>query len=169
MCTKPAHIHLKPPGYIPYAHHVPIPVPFHWKEEVKLSLDNDIAKNIIEPVPISEPVEWYSRMIVVPKKDGRSRRTVDLQQLNKQCQRETHLYQPPFQLACQIPPNVKKTVLDAVDGYHAIPLDGASKPLTTFIAEWGWFRSNRLPQGYLAAGDAYTRRTMKLSRTSLGM
>ena len=34
MCTKPAQIHLKP-GYIPYAHHVPIPVPFHWKEEVK--------------------------------------------------------------------------------------------------------------------------------------
>lgn len=110
MCTKPAHIHLKPPGYIPYAHHVPIPVPFHWKEEVKRSLDNDIAKNIIEPV------EWCSRMIVVPKKDGRPRRTVDLQQLNKQCQRKTHHCQPPFQLACQIPPNVKKTVLDAVNG-----------------------------------------------------
>ena len=30
--------------------------------------------------------------------------------------------------------------------------------LTTFITEWGRYRYRRLPQGYLAAGDAYTRR-----------
>lgn len=135
---------------------------FTEEEEVKQSLDNDIAKNTIEPVPTGVPVEWCSKMIVVPKKDGRPRRTVDLQQLNQQCQCETHHCQLPFQLACLVPPNVKKTVLDAVDGYHTIPLDDASKPLTTFITEWGRFRSNRLPQGYIAAGDAYTRRYDKI-------
>ena len=35
MDTQPAHIHLKPDA-IPHAHHVPIPVPFHWKEQVKM-------------------------------------------------------------------------------------------------------------------------------------
>ena len=44
---------------------------------------------------------------------------------------------PPFQLASQIPANTKKTVIDAVDGYHAVPLDRESQPLTTFITEWG--------------------------------
>ena len=57
-----------------------------------------------------------------------------------------------------MPPSTKKTVLDATDGYHAIPLDDESKPLATFITEWGRYRYRRLPQGYLAAGDAYTRR-----------
>jgi len=43
-----------------------------------------------------------------------------------------------------------------VDGYHSIPLDESSQPLTTFITEWGRYRYLRLPQGYIAAGDAYT-------------
>ena len=51
----------------------------------------------------------------------------------------------------------KKTVLDPVDGFHAIPLDDSSKKLTTFITEWDRYRNCWLPQGYLAATDAYTR------------
>ena len=47
---------------------------------------------------------------------------------------------------------------DAVDGYHSIPLDEESQPLTTFITEWGRFMYLRMPQGYVASGDAYTRR-----------
>ena len=56
MITKPAHIHLRPDSK-PYAHHVPIPITYHWKTEVKASIDKDIANPIIEPVPIGEPVE----------------------------------------------------------------------------------------------------------------
>ena len=58
----------------------------------------------------------------------------------------------------QVPPNTKKTVLDTVDGYHSIILDEEAQPLTTFISEWGKFMYLRMPQGYLASGDAYTRR-----------
>ena len=43
-----------------------------------------------------------------------------------------------------------------MDGYHSIPLDEESQPLTTFIMEWGHFVYLRMPQGYLASGDAYT-------------
>ena len=56
MDTKPVHIHVKPDAK-PFAHHVPIPVPFHWKAQVKQDLDNDISRKIIEPVPIRSPVE----------------------------------------------------------------------------------------------------------------
>ena len=157
MNCKPVHIHLKN-NATPSATHVPIPIPVHWKEAVKKQLDEDIKNGIIEQVPIGDPVEWCSPMVVTAKKDGTPRRTVDLQKLNRQCRRETHHVQSPFQLACKVPPNTKRTILDATDGYHAIPLDEASKPLTTFITEWGRFRYCRLPQGFLAAGDAYTRR-----------
>ena len=97
-------------------------------------------------------------MVVTAKKDGRPRRTVDLQKLNSQCLRETHHCQSPFKLAIQVPPHSKKTILDATDGYHSIELDEASKPLTSFITEWGRYRYRRLPQGFLVAGDAYIRR-----------
>ena len=53
---------------------------------------------------------------------------------------------------------MKKTVLDAVDGYHSVSLDEESQPYTTFITEWGRYQYLRMPQGYLASGDAYTRR-----------
>ena len=97
-------------------------------------------------------------MVIVQKKDGSLRRTVNYQRLNSQCDRETTHCQPPFMLATQIPPNVKKTVFDAVDGYHAIPLHKDSKHYTTFITPWGAYRYCRLPQGFVASADAYTRR-----------
>ena len=92
-------------------------------------------------------------MVVVTNKGGTPRRTVDFQHLNSQSQRETHHCQPPFQLVSQIPSNTKKTVVDAVDGYHAIKLDTESQALTTFITEWGRFMYLRMPQGLIAAGD----------------
>ena len=59
MSGPPARIHLKPDSQ-PHARHTPIPIPFHWKEDVKKSLDNDVERGIIAPVPIGSPVEWYS-------------------------------------------------------------------------------------------------------------
>ena len=49
------HIHLKPDA-IPYARHSPIPVPYHWKTQVKVALDRDIERGIITSVPVGTPV-----------------------------------------------------------------------------------------------------------------
>ena len=157
MKTPLAHIHLKP-DVTPSACHTTIPIPYHWKEQVKASLDADIAKDIITKVPIGTPTTWGSQIIVVPKKDGTPRRTVDLQCLNAHCLHETHHCPSPFQLVCQIPANTYKIVLDAVDGYHAIPLYQDSQSLTAFITEWGRFMYKRIPQGFIAARNIYTRR-----------
>ena len=157
MSAQPAHIHLKD-GAVAKARHNPIPVPYHFKEPVRQALMKDVERGILKPVPIGMPTDWCSTMVITTKKDGRPRRTIDYQHLNSQCKRETHHTGSPFQLALQVPPNTKKTVLDAVDGYHSILLDEESQPLTTFITEWGRFLYLRMPQGYLASGDAYTRR-----------
>ena len=156
MTMPPANIHLNENAK-PYTPHTPIPVPLHWKKEVKESLDRDVEREIIAPVPIGTLVEWCSPMVVTAKKTGKPSRTIDLQHLNSQCSRETHHCQSPILAACQVPPNTKKTILDGVDGYHVIKLDAESQPLTTFITEWGRYIYLHLPQGYLAAGDAYTR------------
>ena len=134
MSGPPAHIHLKE-GATPKARHNPIPVPFHLKEPVKQALWEDIRRGIISPVPVGMPTDWCSTMVITAKKNGKPRRTIDYQHLNSQCKRETHHTESPFQLALQVPPKQKKTVLDAVDGYHSVPLDKESQPLTTFITE----------------------------------
>ena len=107
MHTKPVHIHLKPDA-VPQAQHVPIPVPYHWKDRVKQDLDADVARQIICPVPVGEPVKWCSKMLVTAKKDGSPRRVVDFQKLNAQCLRKTHHCPSPFQAASQVPANTKK-------------------------------------------------------------
>ena len=56
MTCKPAKIHLKE-GAKPTAVHTPIPVPVHWRDEIKQSLDEDVRNGIIEPVPVGE-TEW---------------------------------------------------------------------------------------------------------------
>ena len=54
MSSSPAHIHLKD-GAIPKAKHNPIPVPYHYREEVKKALWDDVERGIINPIPICAP------------------------------------------------------------------------------------------------------------------
>ena len=157
MTGKPMSITFRPDA-TPSAVHSPIPVPHHWKKAVKEALDRDIDLGIIEPVPQGTPTVWCSRMVVTPKKDGTPRRTVDLQKLNKATLRETHHTPSPFNQVSTVPPHMKKTVLDAWNGYHSLPLSPEARDATTFITEWGRYRYLRAPMGFQASGDAYTRR-----------
>lgn len=142
----------------PIAVHKPIPIPHHWKDAVKAQLDADVALGIIEPVPAGTPTTWCSRMITVPKKDGTPRRTIDLQNLNAATRRETHHTPSPFNAVSVVPINQKKTVLDAWNGYHSVPLSPNAKDATTFITEYGRYRYCRAPQGFHASNDGYTKR-----------
>ena len=97
----------------PVAHHTPLPVPLHWQDAVKAGIDQDVRLGVLEPVPVGEPVTWCHRMVVCAKKDGKPRRTVDFQALNRHATRETHHTQSPFHQARSVPHGKKKTVLDA--------------------------------------------------------
>ena len=145
-------------GAKPVAAHTPIPIPLHWQKEVKAGLDRDEAIGVIERVPSGTPTTWCHRMVVVPKKDNTPRRTVNFQPLNRYSTRQTHHTMSPFHQASMVPSNTKKTVLDAWNGYHSVYLDPSCRDLTTFITPWGRYRYKTTPQGYLAAGDAYTER-----------
>ena len=142
----------------PVAYHTPIPVPLHWQKEVKAGLDQDVRLGVLEPVPIGEPVTWCHRMVICAKKNGKPRRTVDFQPLNAHAKRETHHTPSPFHQARSVPHGKKKTVLDAWNGYHSVPIRAEDRHLTTFITPWGRYRYKTIPQGYIASGDGYTRR-----------
>ena len=141
----------------PIACHKAASVPLHWQEKVHADLLRDEALGVIERVPYGEPVEWCHRMVVTRKHDGAPRRTVDLSPLNKFCKRETHS-ESPFHLARRIPRDTWKTVTDAWNGFHSVPLRDCDRPLTTFITPFGRWRYTRAPQGFLSSGDGYNRR-----------
>lgn len=146
------------PDANPTAVHTPIPVPIHWREAVKDGIDQDVKLGVLEPVPIGEPVTWCHRMVVCAKKNGKPRRTVDFQPLNAHATRETHHTQSPFHQARSVPQGKKKTVFDAWNGYHSVPLHADDRHFTTFITPWGRYRYRTAPQGYIASGDGYSRR-----------
>ena len=157
MHTTPHKIHLQP-GAVPHVRHTPIPVSKHWEAEVKAQLDEDVRRGVLEKVPAGEPSVWCAQMVVVPKANGQPRRVVDLQELSKWCQRETHHTRPPFDMISSVPSNCYKTKLDAYWGFHQVPLAKESRPLTTFITQWGRYRYLRTPMGHSSASDAYTKR-----------
>ena len=150
-------IHLQE-GTKPIACHKAASIPLHWQDQVHADLLRDEALDVIERVPVGEPVGWCHRMVVTRKQDGSPRRTVDLSPLNKHCKRETHNSESPFHLARRIPCNTWKTVTDAWNGFHSVPLRESDRELTTFITPFGRWRYKRAPQGFLSSGDGYNRR-----------
>lgn len=157
MTGPPLKIHMDPEA-IPHAISTAAPIPKHWEKEVKEKLDTDVRLGVLGKTPIGVPSTWVHRMIVVAKADGSSRRAVDLSPLNKFCVRETHHVKPPFIQAREIPSNTWKSVTDAWNGFHSVPLRPEDQHLTTFLTPWGRYYYKVAPQGYLASGDAYTRR-----------
>ena len=57
-----------------------------------------------------------------------------------------------------MPSNTKKTIFDAWNGYHSIPIRQEDHYYTTFVTPWGRYRYRTAPQGYTASGDGYSRR-----------
>ena len=157
MTGPPIEIHIEEDAK-PKACHTAAPIPLHWQEQVHKDLIRDEALGVIEKVPYGEPVTWCHRMVVTRKHNGEPRRTVDLSPLNKYCKRETFAAEPPFQLARRIPGDTWKTVMDAWNGYHSVPLRESDRHLTTFITPFGRWRYTRAPQGFLSSGDGYNRR-----------
>ena len=158
MMTGPPLALLIDPNANPKPCHYPIPVPVHWQEEVKRGLDRDVALGVLEKVPLGTPVTWCHRMVICTKKNGSLRRTINFQPLNVRATRETHHCPSPFHQARAVPRNTRKTIFDAWNGYHSVPLREEDRHFTTFITPWGRFRHMTAPQGYIASGDAYTSR-----------
>jgi len=142
----------------PVALRKPAPVPLHWQDRVEQDLIRDTALGVLERVPHGEPTKWCFRMVVTRKDDGSPRRTVDLSPLNKFCEREAHASKSPFNLARSVPADSVKTVFDAWNGYHSVPIRVEDRHLTTFTTPFGLFRYMRAPQGFLSSGDGYNRR-----------
>ena len=91
-------------------------VPLLLRAETKRQLDEDVKMGIINKCPENQHPEINNRMHVVPKGNGKVRRTIDMRFLNLQCTRELNYTTPPFQKVQDVPQNTWKSVLDAWNG-----------------------------------------------------
>ena len=157
MQGPPVQIHVDPNAK-PVKLTKPAPVPLHLQDAVVEGLKRDIAMDVLEKVPVGETPTWIFRMVVTRKEDGSPRRTIDISPMNKHCIREVHSSNSPFKLARSVPEKSVKTVFDAWNGYHAMPVRTEDRHLLTFSTSIGLLRYKRAPQGYVSSGDAYNRR-----------
>ena len=157
MTGSPLQLHMDPQA-TPVACHKVVPVPLHWREQVKNDLERDVRIGVLEKVPDNTPVTWQSRMVITAKADGTPRRTIDLQPLNKHSIRQTFPVDSPFNLASRVPAGTKKSVCDVWNGYHSVKLHPAHRHYTTFLTPWGRFRYKVAPQGHMVSGDGFNER-----------
>merc|ERR1712082_1514 len=125
---------------------------------VKEDLDRDVRLGVIEKVPDNTEQKLCARMLVVPKHNGEPGRVVDFKALNNVCYRQTHHTRSPFSVATSVPANMLMTTADAWNGYHSVRVHPDDVNYFTFITENGRYRYLKVPQGWNAAGDAYTYR-----------
>ena len=159
MKGGPMHIKLKDGPIKPLHVNTPRKTPYAFQDKAKAKLDQLVDLKIMEKVD-DVSSEWCSPMSFVPKADGDVRPVVDLVHLNKYVERPVHPFPTPKDIIAMVPGTLRYfAVFDAKNGYWQIPLDDQSKPLTTFITEWGRYRYLRAPMGLASSGDEFCQRT----------
>ena len=141
----PLKLHVDPDAK-PKAVHVPSAIPLNFEKEVQEQLLEDVRLGVLQQVPHGVPTPWTHRMVIARKANGKPRRVVDMSPINKVCLRETHHVKPPFHQAKSIPSHSWKTVTDAWNGYHSVPLAEEDRHYTTFITPFGRFWYRMAPQ-----------------------
>ena len=91
--------------------------------------------NIIAPV--TEPTQWISSMVVVPKKNGTLHICLDPKELNAAILREHYPLPTIEHVTTRLHGAKVFTVLDVCSGYWHITLDEPSSFLTIFHTPFG--------------------------------
>ena len=136
--------------------HPPRRVPVALRDRLKATLDDLERDGILATV--TEPTEWVSSLVIVPKKDGRLRLCLDPKDLNKAILRE-HFPLPTIEeVATRLCGAKCFSLLDVRNGFWHVPLDEDSSLLTTFNTPFGRYRWTRLPFGISSAPEVFQRK-----------
>lgn len=96
-------------------------MPFAIKPKLKAELERLTDISVL--IPVDEPTDWVSNLVVATKESGDLRLRLDLQQLNKALKRERY----PLPVIDDILPNLSRakvfTKIDTRNGYWHVQLD----------------------------------------------
>ena len=121
--------------------------------KVKKEIDRMLKDGVISPV--TEPTDWCSGIVVVPKASDAVRICVDLAHLNKAVNREVYPMASVDESLSKLAISKIFTKLYAKSGYWQIPLSEDSRKFTTFVTPFGRCQFNRLPFGINSASEIF--------------
>ena len=121
------------------------------KDELTRKLTLDVTEEV------SQPTDWVSPMVVVPKHSGEVRICVDYSHLNGAVKREHYQLPTVEELISKLQVEKYFTTLNAVSGFWQIPLAEESSILPTFLTPHGKFRFTRLAFGLNSGSEVFHR------------
>ena len=123
---------------------------------VKAKVQRLLDANVIREVKY---LEWLVNVVLVPKKNGKTRMCIDFTDLNKACKKD------PFSLP-RIDTSVDKvegckrfSLLDCFSGYHQIWLNKEDEEKTSFTTPFGTYCYIGMPKGLKNVGSTFARMT----------
>ena len=123
------------------------------KEAMKIELDKMVAGKIITTV--TEPTDWVSSVLAVPKKDGSVQICLDLKDLNPALKR-SHYPLPAVEDVASRLTNAKIfSILDAKSGFWQVKLAESSSYYTAFNTKFGPFRWLQMPFGISSVPEVW--------------
>ena len=128
-------------------------IPLAERVELKNELDRLVKTGVI--VKDDDPCEWSSPIVRVRKPDGSLRICLDPQNLNECLIRNRCEIPTTTEIFARIHEAKYFTKLDAVKGFHQVPIDLQSSKLTSFVTPFGKFRYLRMPMGIKTAPEIF--------------
>ena len=136
-------------------------IPIHWQQQANELIASLIKDGIIEEVH-DNTSDWISPAFFVPKNYGNIRQVTDFSYLNKFIKRPIHPFPSANDIMQNIPSDTKFFAkLDAIQGYHQVPLAEDCRHLTTFLLPMGKYRYKRGPMGLLSTSDVFCAKSDK--------
>ncbi|GFW02872.1 retrovirus-related Pol polyprotein from transposon 412 [Trichonephila clavipes] len=133
--------------------HKPRRLPFAERDIVDAQVDEWVKNGIVEPSSSS----YASQVVVVKKKDGKSRVCIDYRRLNRKLIKDNH----PLPLIDDILDclqNVKIfTTLDLKNGFSHVAVNERSSKFTSFVTHNGQYQFRRMPFGLSTCPSTFMR------------
>lgn len=125
------------------------PVPYSQRAEVEAELERLESQGVLEKVTYSE---WATPVVVVPKKDGRTRLCGDYKvTVNPVLEVDQYPLPKPNDLFASLSGGACYSKLDLKHAYNQMELDEQSQKLATINTHRGLYRYRRLPFGIASA------------------
>ena len=128
-------------------------IPYNLRQKLLDKLIDLKENDIIEK--IKGPTTLVSPLVIVPKRDGDIRITIDMRVANQAIKRERHSIPTVEEIVQEMNEACHFSKLEISSGYHKLELDAASREITNFSTSFGPRRHKRLTLGDTSASEHY--------------
>ena len=124
---------------------------------LKQAVTDLLQKEAIEIVENPDTPGFYSRLFLVPKRDGGFRPIIDLKPLNAFLTKEKFKMETQASISAALQVNDWTTSVDLKDAYFHIPIASSSRKYLRFVIDGKTYQFRALPFGLSPAPRVFTR------------